>query len=141
MPQLLFSKLLRPTTVSRNYVLIRAKGLAKSRKQHVWKTLRNWQDCQKFLGDRDLARIYRYLAIIKREHGIAVRYQNTDIVTFNNDGTISVNAGGWQTKTTKKYINMFAGEKLCVWQKKRVWYYKTSAYVGEFDLHREVTLL
>lgn len=49
-----------------------------------------------------------------------IRYHNTDIVRFCADGKIILNAGKWQTTTTKKYINMFSDAG--IYQKNYVWY-------------------
>jgi hypothetical protein len=38
---------------------------------------------------------------------IAIRLHNTDILTFESDGDITVNTGGWHTVTTRSRINDF----------------------------------
>lgn len=50
-----------------------------------------------------------------------IRYIDTDILTFKN-GTITLNAGEWFTRTTKKQMNKFLPKNYYVFQKKYKWY-------------------
>jgi len=44
----------------------------------------------------------------RRESGaIAIRLHNTDILTFNQDGSIVATTGGWKTVTTKARLNEY----------------------------------
>lgn len=56
---------------------------------------------------------------IRREHSIAVRLHQTDVVTFYADGRITLNSGGYRTRTTKDRINAYApvniGQRRGVW--------------------------
>lgn len=49
-----------------------------------------------------------------------IRLHLTDIITFNLDGSVTLNSGGWQTVTTKDRMNKFAPCR--VFQEKSVWY-------------------
>ena len=49
-----------------------------------------------------------------------IRLHLTDIITFNPDGSCTLNSGGWQTVTTKDRINKFSPCR--VFQDKSVWY-------------------
>src|SRR5687767_4430618 len=51
---------------------------------------------------------------------IAVRYHDTDIVTFWGDGSLTVNSGGFRTVTTKARINEYT--PIRVSQKRGLWY-------------------
>lgn len=42
---------------------------------------------------------------IRRDHDIALRLHDTDVVTFHPDGSITLNTGGWYTMTTKERMN------------------------------------
>lgn len=54
---------------------------------------------------------------MRHGHAIAVRYHNTDIVTYFEDGTIIVNNGGYMTVTTNKRLNLFLPPGFRVMQK------------------------
>ena len=49
-----------------------------------------------------------------------IRLHDTDIIVFNNDGSITLNSGGWQTVTTKDRMNKFTS--LNIYQEKSIWY-------------------
>lgn len=51
---------------------------------------------------------------------LAVRYHQTDIVTFRPDGKIELRCGGWYTMTTKQNIGAFS--PFTVYQEKKIWY-------------------
>jgi hypothetical protein len=53
---------------------------------------------------------------------IAVRYHSTDILTYQPDGCITLNSGGWQTLTTKEHINDDLPAPWRLYQKRSVWY-------------------
>ena len=50
----------------------------------------------------------------------AIRFHNTDIITFRTDNKIVLNSGGYRTLTTKERINKFAPVQL--YQNKGLWY-------------------
>lgn len=56
----------------------------------------------------------------KVDGGIGVRLHSTDVVVIHEDGTYTLDSGGWQTVTTKARINEFSPARL--WQHKYVWY-------------------
>jgi hypothetical protein len=51
---------------------------------------------------------------------LAVRLYHTDIVVIHDDGTYTLNSGGWRTVTTKERINRFA--PVVVYQRSHEWY-------------------
>jgi hypothetical protein len=55
-----------------------------------------------------------------REHAIAIRLHATDVVTLHEDGTYTLDSGGWKSVTTKDRINAYTSVNL--WQEKHVWY-------------------
>jgi hypothetical protein len=59
----------------------------------------------------------RDVSTIRHGNAIAVRYHNTDIVTYFEDGTIIVNNGGYMTVTTNKRLNLFLPPGFRVMQK------------------------
>ncbi len=60
-----------------------------------------------------------------------LRYQDTDIIFWNVDGSITLDSGGWRTSTTKSRFN----EHLIgasVWQQKGVWLLNVGGNIHEY---------
>lgn len=87
----------------------------------------------KFLGDkgsRKLAnntKVYRvmlrgYYGLVDEIH---VRLHNTDIVSYREDGIITLNSGGYQTTTTKQRMNQLLPPGYGISQTKFKWYLRT----------------
>ena len=56
---------------------------------------------------------------------LRVTYHSTDVVTVNQDGSITLNTGGWRSKTTKLRMNQASnqyGLGYQVWQKDWEWF-------------------
>jgi hypothetical protein len=66
-----------------------------------------------------------YLVRIDSET-IGVKLHNTIVVTIHQDGTYTLDSGGWQTVTTKQRINEYCPVR--VNQRKHQW------YVGDEDI-------
>lgn len=63
----------------------------------------------------------RSTILIRRDaHTIAVRYHATDVVTYHDDGRITLNSGGWRSMTTKERFGEYAPRSVA--QVKGVWY-------------------
>lgn len=58
--------------------------------------------------------------IRRAEDRIAVRYHDTDVVTYHADGRIVLDSGGYQTSTTKARIAEYA--PIRIWQTRGLWY-------------------
>jgi hypothetical protein len=71
----------------------------------------------------------QWKTILRRteDGSIAVKYHDTDVVIYHEDGSITLNSGGWKTQTTKRRMNDYTedigGD---VYADKGVW------YIGEF---------
>jgi hypothetical protein len=63
---------------------------------------------------------------------IAVRLHDTDVVAIHDNGTYTLNTGGWQTVTTKDRINKFSPARL--YQRNGLW------YVGEYVFEEGMTV-
>ena len=62
----------------------------------------------------------------------AIRYKDTNVVTFHSDGSVTLRSDGWHTHTTKKRINN--GQAVCrVYQEDFVWYVATQNADGSLD--------
>jgi hypothetical protein len=62
---------------------------------------------------------------------IAIRLHLTDILTFNPDGSVVANSGGWKTVTTKARLNDYLPSGYGISQSKGVWYW--TQYNGQFE--------
>lgn len=54
-----------------------------------------------------------------------VRLHETDIMTYQPDGRICLNSGGWRTVTTKDRLNWFLPNGWRIEQRAKVWYLQT----------------
>lgn len=74
-------------------------------------------DCEKSrLIDNNTVEYYR------ADGSKVIRLHLTDIITFNPDGSCTLDSGGWQTVTTKDRMNKYGPLGLHVLQEKSVWY-------------------
>lgn len=65
--------------------------------------------------------------------GVAIKYHNTDVITYGPDGSITVNTGGYRTVTTKTRINEYLPRGYPnLYQSAGVWYWYDGSdiYVG-----------
>lgn len=59
-----------------------------------------------FLGSKDSKRISANCQLVRVSvNCIALRLHNTEIVQYRDNGMILINTGGYDTNTTKRYIN------------------------------------
>ena len=68
--------------------------------------------------------------LFARGSDYAIRLHETDVVTIHNNGTYTLNTGGWQTVTTKERINSYAPVSL--WQKNGLWYLSADGQTYNF---------
>ena len=55
----------------------------------------------------------------------AIRFHDTNIITYLKNGKIRLNSGGWYTSTTKERINRFLPANYYLFQKSFIWYLQT----------------
>lgn len=60
-----------------------------------------------------------------------LRYQDTDIIFWNVDGSITLDTGGWRTSTTKARFNEHL-IGMSVWQSKGVWTLNVGGNIHEY---------
>jgi len=79
-------------------------------------------DAERFLGTRYSAGLRNHTSLVRMDHSIAVKYHDTDIVTYNWEGTIVLDNGGWYTTSTCERMNLYnpLGR---IWITKRIWWY------------------
>jgi len=69
--------------------------------------MRNYQEASEVLGNRDSRRLKYATLLVRRGKDIAVKFHSTDIVTYHEDGSITLDSGGWLTRTTRNRMNEF----------------------------------
>lgn len=70
-------------------------------------------------------------------NGVAVRLHATHVVTFDQDGTITLNTGGWFTTTTKDRINAVLPQRYRVSSHKGTWHlFDHNRIAGTFASNR-----
>ena len=57
---------------------------------------------------RDSLRLENNTTAVRLPDGVAVQLHETDVVTFRDDGTVVLNSGGWDTKTTRDRLHRYA---------------------------------
>lgn len=78
------------------------------------------------IGDKDSKQI-GHNTIVHRldDNTVAVKYHRTNILKINQDNTVTISTGGWETSTTKDRLNQFLSCRgFGIFQKKGVWYIK-----------------
>jgi hypothetical protein len=73
------------------------------------------------------------------EHTIAVSYHWTDVVTYHDDGTATLNSGGFYSVTTKERINQYTNARLS--QMNREWYVGGSEFYNGMIISDEGKLV
>jgi cytochrome c biogenesis protein ResB len=83
----------------------------------------------RFLNGRDEKRLGHNTSVLKTQDwrsnldAVAVKYHNTNILTVNSVGIVTINTNGWETNTTKDRLNQFLRCKgMYIYQKKYKWY-------------------
>lgn len=51
-----------------------------------------------------------------------IRFHNTDIISFANDGALTLNTSNWHTPTTKERINRYLPAGCYLYQRDYAWY-------------------
>jgi len=74
---------------------------------------------------RDRAKLGNNVYLEARGGSVAVKYHDTDIVTYHPNGKIELRCNGWYTTTTKQNLSVFS--PFSVWQEKGEWYVNTAA--------------
>ena len=74
---------------------------------------------------------------IRADGSKVIRLHLTDIITFNPDGSCTLNSGGWQTVTTKDRMNKFLSGWYVI-QKKSIWYLTRPGYWTDTSIEKYV---
>lgn len=80
------------------------------------------------------------LKVNYEDGSIAIRYHDTDVLTWNVDGSITLDSGGFYTHTTKERINEFSSlTGLSVYQEKSIWYVSIRGTGEVLDFYDGIT--
>jgi hypothetical protein len=80
-----------------------------------------FDDCKIILGKRSKKKLRLNTTLSQKDDNTyVVCFYNTDIVEIRDDGTYTLNHGGWMTVTTKARINEYSPGYIS--QKNGVWY-------------------
>ena len=83
----------------------------------------NYKEADKQLGNRNSLKLQNNTYLKHRDdNAVAILLHKTDVVTFNADGTIILDSGGWQTVTTRNRLNSYLPFNLYIKQIKGIWY-------------------
>jgi len=83
----------------------------------------NFTDARTLLGDADERTVDRNTILLPMPDGsIGLKYHRTVIVRYNPDGTVTVDAGGWRTSTTKQRMNQAIPAGFRIFSKARTWH-------------------
>jgi hypothetical protein len=64
--------------------------------------------------------LHKNIRLVRLDNGdYAIRYYDTDVVTYHLDNTVTLDNGGWQTKSTKETISSFS--PFNIYQEKGRW--------------------
>ena len=85
---------------------------------------RSYNEAHLLLADRAERNIKgkRNTRLVRDGKDIHLRYHSTSVVTFHNDGSLTLRNGGWQSKTTKSRINDALGSYGHVFQRNWNWF-------------------
>lgn len=69
----------------------------------------SFADCEELCGKRNSRKLQNNTQLVRiASDAYAVQLHATNVVTIHNDGTYSVNSGGWETVTTSDRINTYS---------------------------------
>lgn len=78
--------------------------------------------------------------IVRRNGNIALQLHQTDVATFQPDGAIILNSGGWHTLTTKDRINQALPAGLRLSQAKGIWWLKGQVFKDGITINPNGTI-
>lgn len=73
----------------------------------------------------------------RRGDAIAIRLHSTDILTFNPDGSVVANSGGWRTVTTKARLNEYLPFGYGIYQNRGNWYWSQAGTINQIRFYSD----
>ncbi len=65
----------------------------------------SWFAAERFLGRKATRNIGKSGRVYRDGTDMVLRYHNTPIIVWHQDGTVYINHGGWTTVSTKSWLN------------------------------------
>lgn len=93
-----------------------------------WKTARNPEKGKPTGQVGTYIKCYNTHYADESQWTVAVRYHNTNVVTYDGENNVLLNHGGWMTPTTKARINQYAPHGIQVFQKNFEWYVRDTRF-------------
>lgn len=100
----------------------------------------DYESLDNMLGEKNVRKI-GYETIIHRlgDFEIGIKYHNTDIIKIDLTNIVTLNTGGWETRTTKDRLNQFLDCRgLYIYQKRNVWYIVNNGEHIEYKDHMKI---
>lgn len=90
-------------------------------------TVTSYVEADALLGSRTSRKIANHTYVQRRDRDIAVRYHDTDVVTYHPPGVINgagyaLDTGTWLTESTRNRMNTFTPREVQVFTTKGRWY-------------------
>lgn len=83
----------------------------------------SYDEAEEFLDGRDSRRIGSNTWIESYHGAYALRLHDTRVVLYNDDGSLTLRSGGWQTSTTKDRLSQVLRRRdLTIFQERGQWY-------------------
>jgi hypothetical protein len=87
-----------------------------------------YESATELLGKKDMKKLAGNTTLRKERGNMVVRFWGTDIISISPDNIFTLNAGGYETVTTKDRLNKFSPAR--VYQDKGIWYiYERTPFV------------
>lgn len=99
-------------------------------REYSW--INSYEDAEEALGDQSSLKIGNNTYLQKRGENIAVQLHSTDVITFEPDGHMILDTGGYRTTTTKDRINRYTPSSISVYQEDYEWYVDDASGTREF---------
>jgi hypothetical protein len=96
--------------------------------------LGSYEAAQKFLDGANSKTLCYKTVVHVVDGGIAVKHHHTDIVTYNEDGTITLDNGGWHSQTTANRMHHLVPAGIRVFIKQGLMYVDSAQGVRSFAL-------
>ena len=104
-------------------------------------TTSTYVDLLDTLKKRTTKKLLNHTYAVRRENGrIAVRLHNTDVVTFDPNGDVMIDTGGWKTVTTKSRMNQYLPHPLRVYARDFNWYVSCGDKASEVEFEDGMVL-
>lgn len=93
---------------------------------------RSYNDALDILGSRKSRKLENNTYLIRDGEKVYVRLHDTNICQYNEDGTLTLDTGGWFTVTTKSRLNQcIAPLGFSITQVKGLWYFTPAVVFGK----------